>query len=156
MRLCELICAAAVGWGLRRHKAWVYEMIWAREREGEREGLYPIHLTESRSRCSVCPSPAARQGLFPLPLYCFEPQRWAWLHKSGGNATRPLACASCQVPPFMFFCADVSQTPLQPPSLGLAMMLLCLSVFVGRMIRTTPSSRLKALASPCQPAERLR
>ena len=30
-----------------------------------------------------------------------------------------------------------------------------LSVFVGRMIRTTPSSRLKALASPCQLAERL-
>lgn len=27
MRLCELICAAAVGQGLRRHKAWVYEMI---------------------------------------------------------------------------------------------------------------------------------
>lgn len=98
-------------WGGTKHgfMRWFGQ---GRGREERREGLYPIHLTESRSRCSVCPSPAARQGLFPLPLYCFEPQRWAWLHKSGGNATRPLACASCQVPPFMFFV----QTSLRHPS----------------------------------------
>lgn len=108
---------------------------------------------ESQSQCAVCPSPAARQGLFPLSLYCFEPQRWAWLHKSGGNATRPLLrlpVPAAKCPPFCF-CADSSQ--------GACSLCWCCSaslpMFVGRMIRTTPSSRLKALASPCQRAERL-
>lgn len=116
---------------------------------------YPFHLTESRAQC---PSPAARHTLFPLPLYCFEPRRWSWLHKSGGNATRPVNHASCQAPPpnqtFMLIVHTHMHT--QTHYLGLAMMSPCLSLFAGRMIRTTPSSRLKALASPCQPAERSR
>lgn len=33
--------------------------------------------------------------------YCLEPQRWAWLHKSGGNATS--ASPSCQLPVLQFF-----------------------------------------------------
>lgn len=48
------------------------------------------------------------------------------------------------------------QTALRGPTVWSGVdVVLPLSVFVGRMIRTTPSSRLKALASPCQPAERL-
>lgn len=90
----ELICAAAVRGGLTRQtRAWVYEMICA---VGWGGVAYPFHLTESRAQC---PSPAARHTLFPLPLYCFEPRRWSWLHKSGGNATRPVNHASCQAPP---------------------------------------------------------
>lgn len=90
----ELICAAAVRGGpTRQRRAWVYEMICA---VGWGVAAYPIHLTESRAQC---PSPAARHTLFPFPLYCFEPRRWSWLHKSGGNATRPVDHASCQTPP---------------------------------------------------------
>lgn len=94
---------------------------------GQREGLYPIHSSASQSQCSVCPLPAARQGLFPLPLYCFEPQRWAWLHKSGGNATLPLVrvpVPAAKCPPFMFLCRQLSGGPQS----GLVLMLLCLSV----------------------------
>lgn len=92
----ELICAAAGRGGLtRQRRAWVYEMICA-VGWGWGAVAYPIHLTESRAQC---PSPAARHTLFPLPLYCFEPRRWSWLHKSGGNATRPVDHASCQAPP---------------------------------------------------------
>lgn len=125
---------------------------------GQREGLEPIHSSESQSLCSVCLSPAARAGLFLLPLYYFDSQRWAWLHKSGGNTSPSLLspCASCQIPhhhhhPFLWFYADLSQ---EAPSLVWCWSFSA-SVFVGRMIRTTPLSRLKALASPCQPAERL-
>lgn len=97
-------------------------------RPGWGRGLYPIHSSESQSQCSVCPSPAARQGLFPLPRYCFEPQRWAWLHKSGGNATRPLLrvpVPAAKCPLFMFLCRQLSGG-LQS---GLVLMLLCLFLF---------------------------
>lgn len=71
--------------------AWFYEMICA-------VGVgvaSPFHLTQSRAQY---PLPAARHTLFPLSLYCFEPRRWSWLHKSGGNATLPLDYASCRGP----------------------------------------------------------
>lgn len=60
----------------------------------------------------LCLSLASCQtGPVSSPLYCFEPQRWAWLHKSGGNATRPLLrvpVPAAKCPP-LCFCTDSSQ-----------------------------------------------
>lgn len=66
----------------------------------------------------------------------------------------------CQLPscptPLPSFSSVAVHTALQGPAVWSGVhVALPLSVLVGRTIRTTPSSRLKAPVSPCQPAERL-
>lgn len=78
----------------------------------------------------LCLLPAARQRLCSLPSYCLESQRWAWLHRSGGNATWPLLWVSvpaARLPTpsltlVLLLCTQLSGG-LQS---GLVLMLLCL------------------------------
>lgn len=143
MRLSELICAAALD------EAWVSTthgfMRWFRR-------VITNLFTWERVPVLILSLASCQTGPISSPhvlYWASEVSLISQILRQCNSASSQ--SAGCPVPPFMFLCLQLSRGSQS----GLVLMLFCLSAFVGRMIRTTPSSRLKALASPCQPAERL-
>lgn len=81
-------------------------------RPGGREGLCPIHSSECGSQCCVCPSPAARQGLFSFPLLLSCSSEVSLIYTNlEVMQPRPLIRASCRCSSFFRLCKRLSGFP---------------------------------------------
>lgn len=115
MRIWGLICAAAVGWGFRQ-TAWVYETVYARRRGGGSALFIQVRVGPC---AAFVPHQLPGRARFLSLSYCLEPERWAWLHKSGGSATSSSWPCQLSVLQFMFLYKALRGS-------GLGMMSLCI------------------------------